>query len=125
VRKPMRSLLFLAALNLIGAATSASAAKPATGALTGIVLNTKGAPVPAARVFWEAVDGSVPHTLRADSTGHFRVPQLRPGLYEVRGESGGMWSEWEHNVLVRAGSDGKVTLHLARKTPPAAPPSHQ
>jgi hypothetical protein len=117
--KPARGLLFLAALYLLGTAWPIHAAKPAAGSLTGVVLNLKGAPVRGARVFWATADGSLPHTLHTDANGRFRVPSMRPGLYEVRGEAGGMWSEWEHNVLVRAGAESKITLRLVRETPPS------
>jgi hypothetical protein len=118
--KPTRSLFLFAALYLLGAASPAGFAKPTTGSLTGVVLSVKGAAVPSARVFWELADGSAPHATRADLTGHFRVPSVHPGLYELRGEAGGMWSDWEHNVLVRAGAEGHVTLRLLRETPPPA-----
>ena len=118
MRRSMPCSLVLAAIYLVAVAKPACASKTAAGRLTGVVLTSKGAGVPSARVFWEAVDGSVPHTLKADSTGHFSVPSVRPGLYELRGEADGMWSEWHHNVLVRPGAEGNVTLRLVRKTPP-------
>ncbi len=118
MRRSTPCLLVLAAIYLVVAAKPAGAAKTSAGQLTGVVLTSKGAGVPGARVFWEAVDGSVPHTLRADSTGHFSVPSVRPGLYELRGEADGTWSDWHHNVLVRPGAEGNVTLRLVRKTPP-------
>jgi hypothetical protein len=117
--KPTRRFFVLAALCLLGASLTVAATKSKTS-LSGVVLNKKGEPVPLARVFWAAADGTTPHTLHTDSSGHFQVASVRPGLYEVRGEANGMWSDWEHNVLVRAGVGGNVTLRLIRETPPQA-----
>jgi hypothetical protein len=119
--RPPRKLLFLATVCLVGAALTAHAAKTATGSFAGVVLDAKGVPASAAQVFWQASDGTRPHELHTDSNGHFRITLLRPGLYELRAEAGGMWSEWEHNTLVRAGTESKVTLRLLRKSPPEKP----
>jgi hypothetical protein len=114
----MRRTFFLATLWLIAAAAPAFTSPPA-GTLNGIVLDAKDAPVASARVFWQAADGSRPHTLRTDGSGHFRVARLRAELYDLRAQAGGTWSEWEHNVLVRPGADTSVTLRLVRTTPPS------
>jgi hypothetical protein len=96
-------------------------AKPLPTVLSGIVLNGKGEPVAGARIFWQGADGSTPHVLRADADGRFRTRPLRAGLYEVRAEAGGMWSEWEHNVVLRTGKPVELTLRLVRtKRPPLA-----
>jgi virginiamycin B lyase len=93
-------------------------AKP--GSLTGEVVNAKGAPVPGAQILWQAADGSTPHVLHSDSHGQFRIDPLRAGLYELRANAGGSWSEWEHNVMVRPGSEANVKLRLSFKPPPIA-----
>jgi len=46
------------------------------------------------------------------------MDSLRPGLYDLRAEAGSAWSEWQHNVLIRAGSEVNVTLRLVRESPP-------
>ena len=116
--KPLRKSLF--ALFLMAATLPALAATPAATGLSGEVLNAKGVPVAFAQVYWESADGTRPHTMKADSKGHFRIVPVRAGLYELRAEANGMWSDWEHNVLVRAGAEKMVTLHLVRETPPTA-----
>ena len=90
-------------------------AKPKPGRLDGKVVNTKGAPVSGALILWQAADGEKPHVLHSDAQGRFHVEDLRPGFYDLRASSGGTWSEWEHNVLVRPGDDASVTLRLTFK----------
>ena len=84
------------------------------GALDGVVLNGKGAPVAFAEVLWQAADGKAPHAVRTNATGHFRISGVHQGLYDLRAEALGMTSEWDHNVLVRAGKVAYVTLRLSR-----------
>ena len=100
-------------------------AKVVEGALVGVVLNGKGAPVNAAEVFWQTADGKAPHAARTDASGKFRIRGIRQGLYDVRAESAGMTSEWAHNIIVRPGTEASVTLRLSRAIvrPAAASPS--
>ena len=90
------------------------------GGLEGEVVNAKGAPVAGAQILWQVADGETPHVLHSDAHGRFHVGPLRTGSYDLRASAGGAWSEWEHNVLVRPGSDTSVTLRLIFKEPPAA-----
>jgi len=92
-----------------------SVAKPKPGGLGGQVVNAKGVPVAGALILWQAADGEKPHVLHSDAQGRFHVENLRPGSYDLRASSGGTWSEWEHNVLVRPGDDASVTLRLTFK----------
>jgi hypothetical protein len=101
--------------------------RTAEGVLGGVVLNSKGAPVAAAQVFWQTADGKAPHAVRTDANGRFRIAGLRQGLYELRARASGMSSEWEHNVFVRAGTTAGVTLRLSRAAtvqPAASRPKH-
>ncbi|MGH9680617.1 MAG: virginiamycin B lyase family protein, partial [Candidatus Acidiferrales bacterium] len=90
-------------------------AKP--GKLSGEVITVKGAPAPGAQILWQAADGGVPHVLHSDARGHFEIDPLRPGLYQLRASSGGTWSDWEHNVMVRPGGAANVTLRLSFRAP--------
>jgi len=89
------------------------------GVLDGVVLNTKGAPVAFAAVFWQGADGKAPHALRANHNGYFRIAGVSQGLYDVRAEGLGMISDWEHNVYVPTGKVATVTLRLTHRLPPA------
>ena len=96
-------------------------AKQKPGGLDGQVVNSKGGPVSGALVLWQAADGEKPHVLHSDAQGKFHIEQLRPGIYELRASASGAWSEWEHNIVVRPGTDSNVTLRLTFKdVPPAA-----
>ena len=90
------------------------------GSLSGEVVSAKGAPVAGAQILWQVADGSTPHVLHSDAQGHFRIDPLRAGLYELRASAGGTWSEWEHNVMVRPGTEANVKLRLSFKSPPVA-----
>jgi virginiamycin B lyase len=95
-------------------------AKEKPGSLNGEVVSSKGTAVPGAQIMWQAADGGIPHVLHSDVHGRFHIEPLRAGLYDVRASAAGTWSEWEHNVTVRPGSDANVTLRLSFKTPPVA-----
>src|SRR5579863_10478332 len=124
MRRARRNIAFLlcAAAFVSGGARAQvpKVAKQKPGSLGGEVVNAKGAPVAGAQILWQAADGETPHVLHSDAQGRFRIEQLRSGSYDLRASSGGTWSEWEHNVLVRPGNDANVTLRLTFKAPPAA-----
>ena len=96
-------------------------AKHKPGGLSGEVVNAKGSPVAGAQILWQPADGEKPHVLHSDAQGRFHIEQLREGFYDLRASAGEAWSEWEHNVLVRPGSDSNVTLRLTFKQPPPPP----
>ena len=66
-----------AAIFVLLIATAFAYGRTTEGVLGGIVLNSKGAPVAAAQVFWQTADGKTPHAVRTDATGHFRIAGLR------------------------------------------------
>lgn len=127
----MRSALSFAAALLLAAALCAvflpggltSAARSTPGSLGGVVLDTKAQPLAGANVFWQASDGRSPHRLHADHAGRFYIARVRPGLYDLRAQAKGMWSEWQRNVLVRSGRLTEVTLRLLLPPPPPKPAS--
>ncbi|MCL6480542.1 MAG: carboxypeptidase regulatory-like domain-containing protein [Firmicutes bacterium] len=96
-------------------------AQPGTGTLAGVVLGPGNAPVAGARVILQQSDGARPRAVRADRAGRFRLHGLRVGLYDLRAQHGGMWSEWRHNVLVRANRETSVVLRLLSGVPAAEP----
>ena len=96
-------------------------ASPAANVLQGRVVDSKDEPVPRAHVFLQSADGTAPHTFLADAKGNFRRVVLRTGLYDVRAEAGGLWSEWQHNVSVKSAAKSEIVLKLVRTTPPAPP----
>ncbi len=123
MRRTFIAPITLAATGLLAWALAAPAAR-APGSLSGTVFGPEGKAVPGARVILQLSDGTHPHTAQTDAKGHFRFPALRQGNYDLRAQGQGNWSDWEHNVLVRAGKETRVTLRLLLKEPPAeAPPA--
>ena len=98
-------------------------AAQSVGVLSGAVVSDAGKPVAGARVLIQTADGRRPFTVRTDAEGKFRVARITRGLYHLRAQSGGLWSDWERNLLVRGGKPTSVTLRLVRKQPPPAPPA--
>jgi virginiamycin B lyase len=96
-------------------------AQSGTGTLAGVVLGPGDAPVAGARVIVQQSDGARPRAIQADRAGRFRLHGLRAGLYDLRAQHSGMWSEWRHNVLVRAGRETSVVLRLLPGVPAAEP----
>ncbi len=94
-------------------------AQQGNGTLAGVVRSSSGRPVAGARVFLQAADGKKPQTEVTDSTGRFIFAQLPPGLYEVRAQSKGQWTEWQHNIEVKVGRQTNVRLRLRPKQKPA------
>jgi virginiamycin B lyase len=122
-RARLKLAVYLCAAAFVSTAARAQYPKVAPakpGSLTGEVVNAKGAPVAGAQILWQAADGSVPHILHSDAHGHFHIDPLHAGLYELRATAGDTWSEWEHNVMVRPGSEVSVKLRLSFKPPPVA-----
>lgn len=105
-------MFFLVIVAAVVCADRPAAAAPRAGSLNGVVLNSAGNPMPRAAVSWQAADGTRPHSVHTDVNGRFQVAGVRPGLYELRAETGDMWSDWQHNVLVRTGAEASVTLRL-------------
>ncbi len=106
------ALLFIAAF---------AYARVAEGVLDGVVLNSKGAPVAFADVFWQGADGKAPHATHTNGKGYFRIAGVNQGLYDIRAQAFGLTSEWEHNILVRSGKVVSLTLHLTRSAAQKAP----
>ena len=113
----MRKSLSMALAFGLFFAAGLACAKTTEGVLDGVVLSGKGAPVAFAEVLWQAADGKAPHALRANGNGHFHI-DVRQGLYDIRAESSGMVSDWEHNIFVRTGKVASVTLRLTHRIPP-------
>src|SRR5258705_10712588 len=96
-------------------------ARPASNVLHGRVVNGEDAPVPTALVLIQSADGSSPHAFRANSQGRFTRVLSPKGLYDVRAEAGGLWSEWQHNVSVKSSVRSEIILKLIRTAPPETP----
>lgn len=90
------------------------------GTIAGEVLSTAGRSVTGARVFVQEAGGGKATTEITNRDGRFFFPQLRPGLYNVRANYRGQWSEWQRNVEVRTGHQTEVKLKLKKAAPKKA-----
>lgn len=125
-----RAFVSFAAIACLGALLPASPAaqlpkkpKEQPASLGGEVVSAKGTPVARAAVLYQASDGRAPHVVHTDTQGHFRIEEIRAGLYDLRAVKGKIQSEWSHNVLVRPGQQASITLRLEIESPPQSRPT--
>jgi hypothetical protein len=85
------------------------------GTLAGTVLDSRGKAVAGASVTMQSATGGDPHATKSNAQGRFFFPELVHGYYDVRASSGGMTSEWKHNLEVNTGKQTEVTLRLRAK----------
>ena len=85
------------------------------GTLAGTVVGPNGAPLPGVRVTVQDASGVHPHAVETNDQGRFFFPQLKPGLYDARAYSNGVWSEWEHNINVHKGKQTEVKLKIPKR----------
>jgi virginiamycin B lyase len=111
---------FFAALLIASLAVSSpgTAAQSGLTTVSGQVLSADGKPVAGARVFLQTSAGRGPHSTRTNAEGRFVFTRLRSGLFDLRAQAAGKWSDWEHNVVARAGRPAEVTLRLTLAKPP-------
>jgi hypothetical protein len=119
-----RAILFLTILLLAPAAVREVSAEPqhkGNATLTGVVLGPDDRPVAHASISYQSSGGNAPHAVHADSQGRFTITKLRADNYDLRASGKGVFSEWQKNVVVRAGRTQSVTLRLiyAREIPKA------
>jgi len=108
--------LFFSVLALL-AATAAAAPRPRTGNITGTVLGPDGKAVANARVIVQTSYGRHPQSRLTDAAGQFHFRQLAAGLYDMRAYANGLWSDWHHNVMLRANKEIEVEFLLHPKRP--------
>jgi hypothetical protein len=89
--------------------------------ITGVVLGPNDKPVANASVSYQVSNGSAPHIVRTDAHGRFTIVKLKADNYDLRASGKGVFSEWEKNVTLRAGTTKELTLHLiyAKEIPKA------
>ena len=85
------------------------------GTLAGTVVGPNGSPLPGARVTVQDASGVHPHAVETNDQGRFFFPLLKPGLYDARAYSSGVWSEWEHNINVHKGKQTEVKLKIPKR----------
>jgi len=121
----MRRTIVLLSIFLftLAAASSVSAAPQHKGSstLSGVVLGPDDKPVAHASVSYQSSGGNGAHVVHTDSYGRFSITKLRADNYDLRASGKGVFSEWEKNIMLRAGQTKDLTLHLvyAKEIPKA------
>ncbi len=96
-------------------AGASSVRAQAPGVISGVVLAPDGSPQAHARVYLQPGNGRPPRTVLTDATGHFNFGNTVSGIYDVRAQANGLWSELVHNVSVKKNDEVKVKLQIKAK----------
>ena len=113
------SALFLCALVIFSLAAALPARAQSPGVVSGVVLAPDGSPQAHARVYLQPGNGRPPRTVLTDVTGHFTFGKVVNGIYDVRAQGNGLWSDLYRNVSVK--KNDEVTMKLQLKVAPPKP----
>ncbi len=105
-------LLLLPAL-LLPFPISLLAQSSTTGAISGLVVDTSGLPLPDAELVIADLARGTRAVVRCSSSGTFLVPSLPPAQYDVEVKHSGFQPSRRNNVLVELGSTTRVDATLA------------
>lgn len=118
-RRPQRTTTFLIAIlfTLCAAVSGAFAQSKTTSALTGKILDEKGAPLPGATVEIESPSliGGV-HATKTDSAGRYRFPEIASGTYTITVSMTGFKKVRREEVRLPLGQTIDVPLSLYPST---------
>jgi hypothetical protein len=98
-------------LVLCFAGATKTSAQEFRGALRGVVQDSNGGRVPAAKIFVHATESSFQREIASDSRGEFRVGDLLPGTYRVKVQASG-FAEANSNVKITVSSVQEVIVTL-------------
>lgn len=101
--------IFIVAAALCVAAAQADAQ---SGSLTGLVRDSKGSPQVGAVVELLRPDFSVATEVYTDDHGHYRIPSIIPGIYEVKASGALFLPTLRENLQMLSGSKSVVNLTL-------------
>ncbi|HEY7010209.1 MAG TPA: carboxypeptidase-like regulatory domain-containing protein, partial [Jatrophihabitantaceae bacterium] len=107
-RLPYRCLVVLAIVCL----SASAAAQVGAGALTGIVSDQSGQPVPGATATASAVGTNLTHTVVTAADGGYSIQALSPGEYRVRIELTGFRPLTREGVEVATGQTVRLDLQV-------------
>ncbi|HEV3220022.1 MAG TPA: carboxypeptidase-like regulatory domain-containing protein [Candidatus Acidoferrales bacterium] len=114
-RRAFFVLVFVGLLGMLGMGNSYAQEKPTT--VSGIVQSADGQGLAKARVYLQPSDGRAPHTALTDAEGRYQFMRVRPGLYDLRAQANGKWTELQRNVNVHAGEEVTVNLKFGAGKP--------
>lgn len=104
--------IFLLAYILLTTGAAHAQGVGSSGALTGVVVDPTGAPVPKATVIAEEADRGIRHTTVSDGNGEYRVLGLPATTYTVTLQLGGFQTEVQKGVVVGVGQTVTLDFHL-------------
>jgi len=110
--------IFGVAIFSLAGATPLRAQMP--GVVSGVVLAPDGSPQAHARVYLQPGNGRPPRTVLTDATGHFSFGNTVSGIYDVRAQANGLWSELIHNVSVKKNDEVSLKLQIKAAAPKSA-----
>jgi hypothetical protein len=113
------SMIFLCALAIFSLAGALPARAQAPGVVSGVVLAPDGSPQAHARVYLQPGNGRPPRTVLTDAEGHFTFGKVTNGIYDIRAQGNGLWSDLYRNVSVK--KNDEVTMKLQLKVAPPKP----
>jgi hypothetical protein len=111
MRRPIR-LLLLAAVILFASGTP-TLAQVEQGTITGTVTDQTGAVIPGAQVKVTNIQTRINRTMQTNSEGHYNVPYLPSGQYEVEVESRGFTKAKVVEIKVAIGQVATINITLA------------
>lgn len=102
----------LVAVFLLASAWTTFAQSAATGAIGGVISDTGGAPLPAASVTVKSAETGYTRTIKSNSSGEYRVPELEPGTYTATFTADGFQTSQVTSVIVTVGGLSPVSPQL-------------
>jgi hypothetical protein len=125
--KFFRSMAFVLAL-ACGACMTLWAQSTTDGAIGGTIYDAQGAAVPNATITVQDISTNATQTIKADTSGFFRVTKLQPGVYSVTIEATGFTQYKADRVVVEVGrltslepqlkvGGGTETVHVTDEAP--------
>jgi hypothetical protein len=107
-----RIAFVLAGLSLLGSAQRVKAQGETTSAIAGTVSDPSGAAIPGSVVTVSGAGTGVKRSAKADESGRFSFPQLKPGLYSVTAEATGFAPQTSQSVAASLGQTQTVNFSL-------------
>ncbi len=107
-----RQRMAIAILAIVAALVPHVASAQATGAIAGVITDESGGVLPGVTVEATNAATSVTRTAVTSADGHFTIPQLQPGTYDVKASLSGFKPVIRPSVLVTVGDTTRIDSRL-------------